>query len=229
MSQQKLFTQEELKKMCMRPLDLIKDSADSGDFEKTKRRAEQLHTRAVNIHDTYRDWVTGLLSFIGRQYGDEVLRQALEESMTPIVLSTQEVLEKETDIRKRVRFFVRFMHSHWQPLDIIEDDEKFILKMLPCGSGGRMIQEGKYGPPLNYLKVKKAQPITYWKEDFPVYCCHGPIWNSIPLAHGRKPMFLEICSEKPGEEPCEFWLFKDPEAIPPEAYKKAGIELKTED
>ncbi len=86
-----------------------------------------------------------------------------------------------------------------------------------------MLSEGKYGPPPGFHRVRKAQSMTYWREDFPVYCCHGPVMAIEALALGVAPAVLEIAADKICEEPCEFWLFKDPESIPAEAYRIAGV------
>ena len=65
--------------------------------------------------------------------------------------------------------------------------------------------------------------MTCWREDFPVYCIHGPIMATIAVSSGLTPFALEIPAEKIGEEPCEFWMFKDLKSIPAEAYKKVGV------
>ncbi len=107
-------------------------------------------------------------------------------------------------------------------MKVKEDEEKFTFLMQPCGSGGRLILEGCYGPPRNFLKIKKAQPMTYGRKDFPVYCAHASSTLILPTEWGIAPAFVEILSEKLGEEPCQICLYKDPKDIPSELYQRVG-------
>jgi len=225
MSSERIFTEEELVEMGTRTVDLLERAIDSGDKEKAKKLARRMYKEGLAIHDLYMDWVTALLTFIGNRYGDEVLHQAFEEAWGGCVKPMVEMHENE-GIRRRVQLAAGALRGHYQPVEITEDEEKFVLKMTPCGSGGRLILEGKYGPPQNFLKVRRPQPMTYGKEDFPVYCCHGHFMASLPFAWGRAPVMFEIASDKPGKEPCELWVYKDPQAIPPEAYAKSGVEIE---
>lgn len=223
MNQEKVFTPEELEEMGARTVDLIERAIDRGDNERAKKLNKRNYNEALAIHDVYRDWITSLLTFIGKRYGDDVLYQALEESVGVWLKPVLDMYEN-TDIRRRVQLCAGTLRAHYQPIEITEDAEKFVFRMKPCGSGGRSIAEGGYDPPRNFLKVKKPQPMTYGKKDWPVYCCHGHFMASLPVAWGRVPAFFEIASDKPGEELCEFWLYKDPQAIPPEAYAKVGVK-----
>lgn len=223
MNQERIFTQEELEEMGTRTVDLVERAVDLGENERVKRLSRRMYRETLAMHDFYRDWVTSLLTFIGRRYGDEILYQAFEESLNAWLEAVLDMYEK-ADIRRRVQLFAGALRGHGQPVEIKEDEEKFIFRMKLCGSGGRQIREGKYDPPQNFLTVRRPQPMTYWKEDFPVYCCHHHFIASLPIAWGRSPAFWEIASDKPGEEPCECWLYKDPEAVPPEAYARTGVE-----
>jgi hypothetical protein len=64
-------------------------------------------------------------------------------------------------------------------------DEKFILTMNPCGSGGRLLKMGVYQEPLNFSRLKKAGPHTWGKENLPIYCSHC-VWahEILPLHEG---------------------------------------------
>ncbi len=196
---------------------------DGGDLEKAKELIDKLHRIGMDCHDADYDISARLLSFICRQFGDEVLREAMEEWVAQMVNLLTKSHRKAGDARARIRLFAEQLKAHYRPIEITEDDEKFIAKMIPCGTGGRMLSQGKYGPPPGFHMVHKAQSMTYWREDFPVYCCHGPVMAIQALSSGYAPPVLEIAAEKICEEPCEFWLFKDPEAISAKAYHIAGV------
>ncbi len=196
---------------------------DGADLEKSKKLIGNLHRIGMDCHDADYDISARLLSFICRQYGDEVLREAMDEWVAQMVNLLTKSHKKAGDARARMRLFAEQLKAHYRPIEITEDDEKFIAKMIPCGTGGRMLSQGKYGLPPGFHMVRKAQYMTYWREDFPVYCCHGPVMAIQALASGYAPPVLEIAAEKICEDPCEFWLFKDPESISAKAYHIAGV------
>ena len=63
-----------------------------------------------------------------------------------------------------------------------EDDEKIILTMKQCGSGGRLINKGAYEGPHAYRKFKKAAPYTWGEEGLPIYCGHC-VWGPRDITH----------------------------------------------
>ncbi len=214
---------EQLRESATRIEEQIGQAIDGGGFERAKELTGKLHRLAMASHDADYDAAAGLFSFIGRRFGDEVLKEAMDDWSLNMVKLLTVSHRQAGDARARMRIFAEQLKGHYRPIEITEDDEKFIAKMKPCGTGGRMVLEGKYGPPPGFHNVCKAQSMTYWREDFPVYCCHGPVMAIQALTSGYAPPVLEIAAEKICEDPCEFWLFKDPEAISAKAYHIAGV------
>lgn len=222
MTKNRIFTQEQLEEMGARTLDLVNKAADEGDTEKVKRYARRMYGELMNMHDLELDMVTALLSFIGRQYGDEVLQKAFTEAVGSWIKQMSEGYAKEENPSRRLQMLVYGLKGHGQPVKVEEDDEKFTLTMQPCGSGGRLVASGAYGPPKNFLRVKKPQLITYGKTDVPVYCAHCVYHELIPIDHVGMPLFTLFPGEKMGEDPCRMVLYKDPKAIPEELYRRVG-------
>ncbi|MFC1825241.1 hypothetical protein ACFL9T_21225 [Thermodesulfobacteriota bacterium] len=223
MEKERIFTQEELEEMGTQTVDLLERAIDSGDKEKAKKLAVRMHKEAMSWHDFSTDWLAALLTSIAKHYGDDAVHKSLEESLSVTHKETLDLFDG-VNFRRRVQLCAGVVRSHCRPLEVTEDDEKVVFKMKPCGTGGRMILQGKYDPPYNFHKVEKAKPMTFGRENFPIYCCHGHFFASLPVAMGRAPAFLEIPSDKLGEEPCEIRLYKDPKAIPSGVYEKCGIK-----
>jgi hypothetical protein len=179
------------------------------------------------MHDTYRNWVAGLLSFIGQHYGDEALEQALREScavqLRPIVERFKRC-DEEGNIRRKAEFMAGGLREHLMPLTVEEDEEKFIFQMHPCGSGGRLVLDKYCDPPVNFVKIEKPQPMTCGQAHFPVYCAHALILSILSIEWTGAPVFFEEPSDKIGEKPCKIYLYKDPKDTPAELYAKVGKE-----
>jgi hypothetical protein len=204
---ERLFTTEELNKMGERTLDLLKESIGQGDKEEASRLSQRMYNEFLAMHDLYRNWVTHLLSFVGKRFGDKVLYEALEETVSGFTKNLNKRYANK-NIRRKFEILIAGLRGHLHPLKIEEDDEKFIITAQPCGSGGRLILEGGYDPPRNFLKVKKPQPMTFNRGDFPVYCAHCYLQNLIPAEEGGKPLFITRPADKLGEGPCVIYFYK---------------------
>ena len=225
----KVFTDEELRDMGTQTAELIQAAINADDKEKAKRLTRRMFKEWLSMHDLYRDWTTALMSFIGRSFGDEVLQEALKEScavwMKPVAELYQQC-DREGNPRRKAELLAAGLRGHLMPVKIEEDEEKFIFQMEPCGSGGRLIQEGYYGPPVDFLKIEKPQPMTTGQKDMPVYCAHGPVLSMLGIEWGGAPIFFEEPSDKLGDETCKFYLYKDPKDTPAELYARVGKEKK---
>lgn len=220
---QRLFSQQELQELGKRTVDLIQEAVDKGDSGRAKGLARRMYKEFLSMHDVYLNWTTALLSFVGKRYGNEALLEALKESMASWRGQLSDSYSQQ-DLRRQVEMYAAGLRGHLQPLRIEEDDEKVTICMEPCGSGGRLLSNGAYGPPRDFLKIKGAYPWTLGRGDFPVYCAHCPLGDIIPIEQGVLPWAFHEPSQKLGEEPCRMVIYKDPRAIPAEVYQRAGRE-----
>ena len=207
MNDKRLFTDQELKALGQRTLDLLVDALDNGENENAKKLARRMYNEFLGMHDLYRDWVTHLLTFIGERYGDDVLAEAMQETVSGY---TQRLAQHyaDKDTQSKIAILLAGFRGHLQPFDIEEDDEKLTITPRPCGSGGRLIQDGGYRPPCSFLKIKRPQPMTFNRSDFPVYCAHCHFQNISPIATGKEPLFFTEPSEDPGNLPCRIFIYK---------------------
>ena len=161
---ERLFTDEELREMGRRTLDVLQEAIAKGDREKAKELATRMYEEFRHLHNGYMFWVTGLLTHIYRNYGIDAVERAEREAHT-IEGKTVFKPPKETDWYSRIKHHAKAMRGHLQPLTIEEDDEKVVITMKPCGSGEKIIEMGGYEAGL--ARVKDPHPITWGMKDFP--------------------------------------------------------------
>jgi hypothetical protein len=123
----------------------------------------------------------------------------------------------------RAKAIARAMVANGGACAVDEDDEKIVLSFR-CGSGGRLIDEGRYdrdgGP---YLTLHERGGRTFERDSLPVYCVHCSVNNEIqPVEWGGTPASIEHPPERAGE-PCVHHVYKDVAAIPEEAYLRIGV------
>lgn len=227
MSEERLFADEELQELAKPGLESVLEAIDAGDSEKAKRLITRMHKEWLGTHDVYRDWITAILTFIGRRFGDKALYEAFEESLAPALKPLMEFLMKGSR-RDMVEGMAAAMRGHLGAyMKIEEDEEKFTFLIYPCPSGGRMVSEGCYGPSRNFLKVAKPQPMTYGRADLPVYCVHCAFQDSLPIDWSGEPVWLTEPAEKLGQEPCRRYVYKRARDIPARFYERVGKEKPT--
>lgn len=219
MSKKRVFTDEELKAMQTRTIDLLKEAIDSGDATKAKDLATRMYEEFSFLHNGYMIWVTGLLTFIYKNYGIDTVEKAEREAHTIEAKTVFKPLEK-TDLRSRVEHTAKALRGHLQALVIEEDDEKITLTMKPCGSGERITELGGYEAGL--AKVKDPHRITWGMKDFPIYCVHCPVIELLTVERTGSLESVRLVSEPMRHGFCHFALYKDPADIPEKFYDRIG-------
>ena len=71
MTQNRLFSDQDLKEMGTQTVELVERAIDNGDYEEAKRLARRMYREFSAMHDVYVNWVTAILTFVYNRYGDE--------------------------------------------------------------------------------------------------------------------------------------------------------------
>jgi hypothetical protein len=221
MNKKRIFTDEELREMGTRTLDLLLEAIEAGNKEKAKELAQRMYREFNFLHDGYMFWVTGLQTYIYKNYGVDAVEEAEREAHAIEAKVVFKPSEK-TDFRSRVEHMVSGMRGHLQPISIEEDDEKVSVTMKPCGSGERIIQKGGYEPETGLARVKEPHRITWGMKDFPLYCVHCPLMEAMDIERTGNFNFVHIVTEPMYEGSCHFTFYKDAAQIPEEFYTRIG-------
>jgi hypothetical protein len=224
-SSDQILSAGEIAEMEKLTVDRVIEAIEAGDREGAKKLAQRMYNEFLSMHDLYRDWTAATLSFVGRRFGDQALEEAMDEGVKAWWLPNLQKMPQEAEaLRARVKMFVAGLRAHLQPLHIEEDAEKITIQMHPCGSGGRLVLEGKYEGPNALLTLKGPQRLTYGRESFPVYCAHEPLMELQDIkAHGAPFMVVEPAHEL-GKQHCNFIIYKDKSKVPEKYYERLGLK-----
>ena len=224
MSQERHLTEAQMERMGKTRVERANAAIDAGEAEKAKKEIQGLFNEFQSMHDLLRDWISTLYTWIYRKYGDDALSEANYEAFSVGFKMLTELYEK-AELSKKVAMLSAGYRGHLVPLSVEEDDEKFTVTMLPCGSGGRLALSGAYEQG-RMATVKTPQPMTFMKEDFPVYCTHCAFQEIIPIELVGHPLFITDCpdGDKIGKEPCRVYIYKDPKDIPERFYTRIGMK-----
>ncbi len=190
----------------------------SGDTERAVELIEELNTASRNVHDRYCEYVSVLLTYVARAFGEEKVKDAAEFMVNNVHKRVLLGPLKNAEHDKVVEATTRTHRNHWSEFFVEEDDEKTVVTLTCCGSGGRMMKEGKYEntdrQPLMGGITKKAYPWSFDKVGVPYYCVHCAIYNLLwpewdmgfrrVLEYGRQ--FDD--DGNPVNEPCRVVIYK---------------------
>ncbi|HWW52260.1 MAG TPA: hypothetical protein VNY84_00715 [Acidimicrobiales bacterium] len=215
---------DDVKAMTVPAWRQVRAAIETGDSAQALVLLDRAVAQWRSLQDYSINWITSLLSFIGRSQGEEAVEAALRATGDEYVRARRDTATpwEELPASLRAKLIARAMLANFGECEVEEDDEKITLS-FKCGSGGRMIDEGRYdsegGP---YLTLRQPGPRTFGRDRLPVYCAHCSVNNEMqPLEWGATPTSVEFPSEGPGGR-CVHHIYRDPTSLPPEVYQRLG-------
>lgn len=229
MSEERWFTDEELRAMARPTLDRAIEALDAGDVAGARRACEEMRHEWGMLHDLMTEAVLGLVTFVQERLGDEGVAAAWEESMERGWRRHVEAIER-LPRRKVAELLAATWRAHSlsgtgedpASFDIVEDDEKLTFRLHPCGSGARLVRRGLYERE-GYGHTEEAHDWSFGREGMPLYCTHCAFMNeSLPLKWTGHALYPLDPPEDYDRDPCRWYWYKDPAAIPERFARRYG-------
>jgi hypothetical protein len=222
-----MLSDADIESMTVPAWERAKVALRAGDVERAAQLIDEgaARTRGLQVYSI--EWITSLLSFIGRELGEPAVEQALRQFSLDFLDARRhpDGAPRWDDLpaQARAKAIARAMVTNGGRCEVSEDDEKIVLS-FECGSGGRLIDEGRYdvdgGP---YLTLTEAAGRTFSRDALPAYCAHCSVNNEIqPMEAGAGPTSVEFPPTRAGE-PCVHHVYRDPAALPDEVSVRLGL------
>jgi len=180
-------------------------------------------SRARELQYFYVNRLTALMSFIAEELGEEAVERALRATGERFIRGRRDtgVDWAELPASARAKVIARAMLGNFGEIEVSEDDEKVVLS-IACGTGGRLVEEGRYEGEDAYVTLRERAPRTFMLDALPVYCAHCSVNNEIqPIEWGGVPISIEHPVTAPGMR-CVHHVYKDAGAVPAEDYERIG-------
>lgn len=198
------------------------EALERGQVEEATELLKGVQGEAKHCHDLMVDYVWTLLTYIGKTYGDEEVEKALHFRHHVQSQVAERMLGMSSE--EAVRFKAMIHRGHHSNITITEEDDRFVLKLDPCNTGGRMLRAGLDKPPVGLLRTNKAHPWTWNKESVSYYCAHCAMHEIQGMDKGAPhPTWVYECPEHP-DDPCIQYCYKRTEDIPEQYFKRIGKE-----
>lgn len=181
-------------------------------------------------HDKRIEWETIIMGYVYKHGGPEALWSTMA-TVTPQYWQGMIDAAVKGTYKDAVQQQILGLETHGEPLEIMEDDEKVVVWMRPCGSGQFLVEKGVYEAPQNCVRCR-ACPQTWNLDNFPVYCVHAPQQEILSIKQVGWPIMVNcpLPEERNAEgyefarQSCGFAVYKDPNNIPEFVYKTLGYE-----
>jgi hypothetical protein len=215
------FSEEELSQMSRPTMERAIEAIDRGDAEEAKRLCEEMKHESQFMHDLLVDGVAGLISYVHSKLGDDGVEEAWTYSLERSWKGPVTAIDK-SDRREIAKSLAATWRAHSTSgvgpnpgsFEIKEEDDKLTFVMHPCGSGQRLVQNGRYGED-GWGVTDKAHDWSYQREGFPLYCTHCAFMNELlPIRWIGYPVYPSDPPEDFDRDPCTWYWYKDPADIP---------------
>jgi hypothetical protein len=163
------------------PVYRAKEAVSAGEKDEAMKCITQLWEEGRMVQSLLSELVSSLLTFTAKKDGEEAVeeawRYASNDCWKPVVMMLKDMeYDKVIDIYPSVH---RALGSEFY---VEQDEEKTVFTVTSCGSGGKMMKEGKYDNtdrhPMNGGTTKKAYPWSCNRAGMPYYCIHAPLMFS---------------------------------------------------
>ncbi len=201
---------------------------EAGRWEDAERALQDAETEYVLAHDGLRNMNARMQDEIykryGRQIGDRV-GDAVYDQMTEWCL----IGATARPFRAHVQAIAMLWHWHRTPFRMSEDREKITFSLEPCGSGGRLINEGVYESTSRPLTIlEEASAATFSQPHFPSWCTHCAFSNRAFLRRGLAHFIIEGWTPQRRGGACVAHAYKRLSFIPPSAAERVGQQVLDE-
>lgn len=219
----RVLSEGEIAKMETPIWEQAKAAIDAGDGAQAKVLIDRAVTQWASLKDYSINWITSLLTFVAEELGEDAVERALRKTGDEFVRPRRTTGTEWGSLpaAQRAKVIARAMVANMGKVEVSEDDDKIVLA-FQCGTGGKLIDDGRYAGDHPYWTLREPGGRTFSRDELPVYCAHCSMNNEIqPVEWGSSPTSIEFPPEHPGE-PCIHHVYKDVAATPAEAYVRIG-------
>jgi len=227
-------------------------STQAATYREQPEQAKELMAQAKETwrqaHDRDVDHTYALMSLIKEELGEDAIRDMYDRVLLPLFAWRYEKFDIDKhpwdeSLETLMLVAAEAMRGHLVgpertgDFELIEEEDRFVLRFDPCGSGGRTIRgdsieatPARMEPPYGW-KVTE-EPHT-WNHNTPgvcLYCTHCIILMEempidrfgYPVRIIDPPVYPDASGDPNKPQKCQWIMYKDPTQTPEEYYTRVG-------
>jgi len=209
--------QDDISELAIPTWDLVRKAVKERNFNKILKYVDYGCFEARQMHDILAEFPDVVLTHIADHYGEEEIIKVLRKKYYKRAKSFISTIKSPKVALQRL---VEQQRAHFSQFNIIEEPDRYVVRIDPCGSGGRLRRIKRVGV------TKKAYSWSWNKIGIPYYCCHCCVYFEIlPIELRGYPIRVHEITEK-AEDPCIHYYYKSSELVPEKYFNRIGM-IKT--
>lgn len=199
-------------------------------------------------HDRDVDHTYGLMSEVHARMGDTGIAQMYQRVLLPLFAWRYDKFDVDKHpwdegLETLMLVACEAMRGHLVgpertgDFELIETDDRFILRFDPCGSGGRTVRgdwiEGtppRMEPPYGWAVSTEPTTSNHFQKGVCLYCSHCIVLMEempmdrfgYPVRVIDPPVYPDTDRDPALRQTCQWQMFKDPTQVPAEYYERVG-------
>jgi hypothetical protein len=199
-------------------------------------------------HDRDVDHTYALMSLVKEQLGEPAVREMYDRVLLPLFVWRYEKFDIDKHpwdeaLETLMLVACEAMRGHLVgpertgDMELIETEDRFILRFDPCGSGQRTVRgdwiEGtppRMEPPYNWTVTEEKHSWNHYTPGVCLYCTHCIILMEempidrfgYPVRVIDPPTYPDTSRDPDVRQKCQWQMFKDPTQVPEEYYTRVG-------
>ena len=229
-------------------IDEVTAAAGRGDAAAARGPMDEAKEIWRQTHDRDVDHTYGLMSAIVVHSGEEIVPKMYDRVLLPLFAWRYEKFDIDKhpwDEGLEALMYVacEAMRGHLVgpertgDMELIETDDRYIVRFDPCGSGQRTIRgdwiEGtpaRMEPPYNWKVSEEEHDWNHFKKGTCFYCAHCIVLMEhmpmdrfgYPVRVVDPPTYPDTNKDPAVRQKCQWQMFKDPTSVPEEYYTRSG-------
>ena len=222
-------------------IEAFREACRRGASAEALRALEEARLEWQRTQDRACDWVYGVLDVCARVLGEDRVGEAWDHMLAPLYPTRRKydvavrpwaelveplIVDAATSLRGHLSG-----PDRWGDVEIEEEEDRWILRFDPCGSGGRTYRSEGDGtpprmePPYSFAVTTRKHDWAWNKEGICLYCAHCCLLQQrAPIRMLGYPVRVVEPPRWPSEAgaKCTWSVYKDPSLVPDEAYRQVG-------
>jgi hypothetical protein len=216
--------------------------------DEAKARLDTAKETWRQCHDRDVDHVYGLMSLVKEQLGEPAIREMYDVVLLPLFVWRYEKFDIDKHpwdqaLETLMLVACEAMRGHLVgpertgDMELIELEDRFVLRFDPCGSGQRTIRgdwiertPSRMEEPYNWAVTQEKHSWNHYTPGVCLYCAHCIIlMEEMPMDRFGYPVRVIDPPTYPDTNPdpdvrqkCQWQMFKDPTKVPEEYYTRVG-------
>jgi len=209
--------------------DALRTSLSAGDRDQARAHLEAYFNTCVTLHDAFINFTSAYPTVVLATRGPELALELVRHSFSRLgAYEGLWALPRLLDTEALAAFLAEHLRAHFSGPDrggsvrIEEYEDCYRLVFDPCGSGGALRRRlaGRWEGAL----LPEANPMTWGRSgEVPTYCSHCAFNELVSIERFGYPVLVTEFHPDP-HRPCGWTLYKRPEAVPEQCYRRLGLE-----